>query len=126
MGIDIDSLLAAAASDLQQSLDSAQPDTPAQPEVAPTAAPLPDMGLDIDSLLAAANDTAQPAAVEPQPAPEAADPFAAATSESWLSDFISLITFALSICGKTDSLSPILVPGNNSPHTNFAGSIAAG
>ena len=78
MGIDIDSLLAAAASDLQQSLDSAQPDTPVQPEVAPTAAPLPDMGLDIDSLLAAANDTAQPAAVEPQPAPEAADPFAAA------------------------------------------------
>ncbi|WP_374282312.1 hypothetical protein [Desulfovibrio sp.] len=78
MGIDIDSLLAAAASDLQQSLDSAQPDTPAQQEVAPTAAPLPDMGLDIDSLLAAANDTAQPAAVEPQLAPEAADPFAAA------------------------------------------------
>ena len=78
MDVDIDSLLAAATSDLQQGLDDPQPKAAAQtaanapaagPVAQPTPAAQPDMSLDIDSLLAAAAndlqqnlDAAQPAA----------------------------------------------------------------
>ena len=79
MGVDIDSLLAAAANDLEQTLDAAQPEAPAMPEaVAESAdAPQPDIDLDLDSLLAAVDAKAAPeAAAEPQATPEMADPFA--------------------------------------------------
>ena len=85
LGVDIDSLLAAAANDLEQTLDAAQQDTPAMPEAAaeiadaPKAetAPQADIDLDLDSLLAAVDAKAAPeAAAEPQGAPEIADPFA--------------------------------------------------
>ena len=90
MGVDIDSLLAAAADDLQSKLDAAQPEAAPAPQPAPAQQPAPqpapapaaspdmpaDMGVDIDSLLAAAADdlqskldAAQPEAV-PAPAPE--------------------------------------------------------
>ena len=88
LGVDIDSLLAAAADDLQSKLDAAQPEAaPVQapapiPEPAPAASPdmTADLGVDIDSLLAAAADdlqgkldAAQPEAAPvqaPAPAPE--------------------------------------------------------
>ena len=88
MGVDIDSLLAAAANDLEQTLDPVQPEAPTTPEATletnsevateAQAAPQPDLDLDLDSLLAAvdAHATPQPA-IEPEPAPEMADPFAA-------------------------------------------------
>ena len=88
MGVDIDSLLAAAADDLQSKLDAAQPEAAPAPQPAPIPAPAPaaspdmtaDLGVDIDSLLAAAADdlqgkldAAQPEAAPvqaPAPAPE--------------------------------------------------------
>ena len=88
-GLDIDSLLAAAANDLEQTLDPVQPEAPATPEAMletnseiateAQAAPQPDLDLDLDSLLAAVDAHAAPQpAAEPEPAPEEADPFAAA------------------------------------------------
>ncbi|MFT3959213.1 MAG: hypothetical protein QM665_09090, partial [Desulfovibrio sp.] len=88
--VDIDSLLAAAADDLQGKLDVAQPEAAPAPQPAPAQQPAPapavspdmgaDLGVDIDSLLAAAADdlqskidTAQPEAAPvpaPAPAPE--------------------------------------------------------
>ena len=94
MGVDIDSLLAAAADDLQSKLDAAQPEAAPAPQSAPAPQPAPipapapaaspdmpaDLGVDIDSLLAAAADdlqskldAAQPEAAPvqaPAPAPE--------------------------------------------------------
>ena len=88
MDIDIDSLLAAAANDMQQGLDAAE--HAAAPAAAPAQAAPADMGIDIDSLLAAAAndlqqnlDAAEPAAssvavpaataaVQPAPASPAA------------------------------------------------------
>ena len=88
LGVDIDSLLAAAADDLQSKLDAAQPEAAPAPQPAPIPAPAPaaspdmtaDLGVDIDSLLAAAADdlqgkldAAQPEAAPvqaPAPAPE--------------------------------------------------------
>lgn len=61
LGVDIDSLLAAAADDLQSKLDAAQPE--AAP--APTSEPQPDLNADLDSLLAAVTGGAAPTA-EPQ------------------------------------------------------------
>ena len=61
MGVDIDSLLAAAADDLQSKLDAAQPE--AVP--APAPEPQPDLNADLDSLLASVTGGAISAA-EPQ------------------------------------------------------------
>lgn len=60
MGIDIDSLLAAAADDLQSALDAAQPQTAPAPQPAPASEPQPDLNADLDGLLAAVTDGATP------------------------------------------------------------------
>jgi len=62
---DLDSLLAAAADDLQSKLDAAQPEAAPTPAPAPAAEPQPDLNADLDSLLAAVTGGAAPAA-EPQ------------------------------------------------------------
>ena len=81
MDIDIDSLLAAAANDMQQGLDAAEhAATPAaEPAAAPAQAAPADMGIDIDSLLAAAaNDMQQGLDAAEHAASPAAVPAAAA------------------------------------------------
>ena len=65
LGVDIDSLLAAAADDLQSKLDAAQPEAAPVPAPAPASEPQPDLNADLDSLLAAVTGGAAPAA-EPQ------------------------------------------------------------
>ena len=90
MGVDIDSLLAAAANDLQQNLDAAAP------ESAPTAAPAPATPTDplsnddLDSLLAAA---AADLDTEPSPAPASAPQGAPASADAGL-DIDSLLAAA--------------------------------
>ncbi|MCB6541287.1 hypothetical protein LI168_03930, partial [Desulfovibrio desulfuricans] len=63
--VDIDSLLAAAADDLQSKLDAAQPEEAPVQAPAPAPEPQPDLNADLDSLLAAVTGGAAPAA-EPQ------------------------------------------------------------
>ena len=65
LGVDIDSLLAAAADDLQSKLDAAQPEEAPVQAPAPAPEPQPDLNADLDSLLAAVTGGAAPAA-EPQ------------------------------------------------------------
>ena len=65
LGVDIDSLLAAAADDLQSKLDVAQPEAAPTPAPAPASEPQPDLNADLDNLLAAVTGGAAPAA-EPQ------------------------------------------------------------
>lgn len=65
LGVDIDSLLAAAADDVQSKLDAHQPEAAPAPAPAPASEPQPDLNADLDSLLAAVTGGAAPAA-EPQ------------------------------------------------------------
>ena len=115
MDIDIDSLLAAAASDMQHN-DTAEPQTvsaaaPAQAapaQAAPTQAPPADMGVDIDSLLAAAASDLQQNldAVTPESAPAAAPALASPTTALSNDDLDSLLAAAAADLDTEPSSAP--------------------
>ena len=99
LGVDIDSLLAAAADDLQSKLDAVQPEAAPAPQPAPTPAPAAspdtgaDLGVDIDSLLAAAADDLQSKldAAQPETAPTPAPAPAAEPQPDLNADLDSLL-----------------------------------
>ena len=135
MGVDIDSLLAAAADDLQSKLDAAQPEAAPAPQSAPAPQPAPipapapaaspdmpaDLGVDIDSLLAAAADdlqskldAAQPEAAPvqaPAPIPEPAPAASPDMTADLGVDIDSLLAAAADdLQGKLDAAQPEAAP----------------